>query len=121
MPRQVQVEKEAEAQPQASSVWGCCLRAPWRRAQGARDKAASKATMRAWEGHRAASFQENNGFPPKRGESRTFGGLEHDISFVVPGTPSKAENGGEGEQVLGRAPVVTGCVGRGCSTAVCLG
>lgn len=60
-------------------------------------------------------------FLQKEGRAGHLGGVEHDISFVVPGTPSKAENGGEGEQVLGRAPVVTECVGRGCSTAVCLG
>lgn len=55
MPRQVQAQNEAEAQPQVSSV-----------VPGTR--------LPARGGHRAASFQENNGIPPKRGESRTFEG-----------------------------------------------
>lgn len=51
-------------------------RAPWSEAQDAREKAAGKAATWAWgpPGPRAASFQENNGIPSKRGEGRTSSG-----------------------------------------------
>lgn len=107
VPTQVQAQNKAEAQPQVSSVQGCCPRAPWRRAQGARDEAASKAAMQG-EGTGPPHCRKTKAFLQKEGRAGHLGEVEHDISLLVLETPRKAENRGEGERLPGRAPVVTG-------------
>lgn len=104
MPTQVQAQDEAEAQPRVSSVRGCCPRALWR---GHRDKVPAMQGDGTGQPH----CKKTKAFLQKEREQDILGEVGHAISLLVLETPCKAENGGEGKQLLGRAPVVTGTWG----------
>lgn len=108
---------KAEALVQASSAQGCCLQGPGEEGTGCQGGSCWQGSS---AGPRAASFQEHNSIPSKRGKHNIFGlwekgwGGGRDNTLLVPGATCKAKENGRwrGRTTPALHPGLSPCCGR---------